>query len=164
MFSIVVTLLHSCAPQQRIESKKIIRNDIEMLYGLVTRAELFEEYPSWQKIFEEYKPEPQTISALSKIRDIEVDIFFGTWCVDSKMEVPRFFKILDQSGFIRPDQVTLWAVDREKKLENGLAQKNEIHFVATFIFKKDGIEIGRIIEQPDDLLEKDILSIVSDLE
>jgi hypothetical protein len=164
ILSLLVILNYGCVPHKKNQSIKIIRNGIEMLYGPVSRAELFDEYPSWLKIFEDYEPDLKTINALSKRKSIDVDIFFGTWCIDSKMEVPRFFKILDMSDFTGPDQVTLWAVDREKRLDNGLAQKNDIHFVATFIFRKDGNEIGRIIEQPDDLLEKDILAIVGELE
>ena len=89
---------------------------------------------------------------------VSVLVFLGTWCPDSKREVPRFLKIADSSG-IPPDSICFYGLDRSKKSPDGLTDRYDITLVPTFIFLKDGKEIGRITEAPTATLEGDILSI-----
>ncbi len=84
----------------------------------------------------------------------------GTWCSDSRTEVPHFYKILDEINYPK-EKVILINVNRDKQgLENEV-EGLEINFVPTFIFNKAGEEIGRIIEMPYETLEKDMLELVS---
>ena len=54
----------------------------------------------------------------------------------------------------------MWAVDRDKSLDSDLTDQREIFSVSTFIFYRNDVEIGRIIERPDyDYIEIDILNI-----
>ena len=132
-----------------------------MLYGAISREQLYFDYPDWKQIEDEYEPSIDIIKQLTDYHDsILVDIFLGTRCSDSKREVPAFFKIMDQAGLNGKIEINILAVDRNKKLDNGLAQKCNIEFVPTFIFYRANEEIGRIIEMPDGLLEEDILSII----
>ena len=63
---------------------------------------------------------------------------------------------------IVPDNIKLWAVDRNKSLGSGITQEKSITRVATFIFLVDNEEIGRIIESPKSgRLEEDIRAIVN---
>jgi thiol-disulfide isomerase/thioredoxin len=136
----------------------------KILYGKIDREQLFVYFPEWQEEYNSYNPDPAILQQLAtRNLDIAVEIFFGTWCADSRREVPRFYKILDSMRFISADQVELWAVDRQKRLNNNLAQDKNIQFVATFIFSRDGKEIDRIIEAPYETLEKDILKILNDI-
>jgi hypothetical protein len=132
-----------------------------MLYGEITRDDLFSEFPAWQDKYDDYEPDSTVIAALSLPQpDMKVEIFLGTWCSDSRREVPRFFKAVDQSKFLQNHQIKLWAVDRDKSLESGLAEKRGIVSVSTFIFYKNDNEIGRIIEMPDhENIEADLLQI-----
>jgi len=156
-------LLINCQPQTsgQLQSKKTIRNDIEMLYGKVTYEQLYFDYPQWKAEETAYKPLDKIISELKNINGTyDVDVFLGTWCSDSRREVPRFNNILKNAALLNKINVTLWAVDREQKLGNGLAQQNNIERVATFVFYKEKEEIGRIIETPEQTLEADILNIL----
>jgi len=85
-------------------------------------------------------------------------VFLGTWCPDSKREVPRFLKIADSSG-ISPDSIRFYGLDRTKKSTDGMTDRYDITRVPTFIFLKGGEEIGRITEAPTATLEGDILTI-----
>ena len=51
-------------------------------------------------------------------------------------------------------------VDRLKKTHDYSIKELKIKRVPTFIFYKEGKEIGRIIESPNETLEKDFLKIV----
>ncbi|MEK7671115.1 MAG: thioredoxin family protein, partial [Bacteroidota bacterium] len=88
-------------------------------------------------------------------------VVLGTWCSDSKREVPRFLKIVDLS-LIPPAQIQFYGVDRTKKSSDGVTDRYKIERVATFIFLKRGEEVGRIVESPKNSLEEDMLAILAD--
>ncbi|MEP1305613.1 MAG: hypothetical protein ABJM22_06970, partial [Balneola sp.] len=67
----------------------------EYLSGPVTEAQIREV-----KIFDlytkRYDPDQDIIKKLNQVQDsILVDVFMGTWCHDSKREIPAFFKIME---------------------------------------------------------------------
>lgn len=106
-------------------------------------------------------------SALNKIRsrltDIDsIQVFFGTWCGDSKLEVPRFLKIMDE---LKYEDVQLIGVDNifqnYKQSPYGEEYGLNIHRVPTFIMYKDSVEIGRIVESPVESLTEDLNDILS---
>lgn len=92
---------------------------------------------------------------------VDVMVFLGTWCSDSRREVPRFLKVADSVG-ITMDRITLYALDRRKTSPEGLEEKYHIDRVPTFIFEKRGEEIGRIVEVPRTTVEADMLTILAD--
>ena len=86
-----------------------------------------------------------------ELNDIEVDIYMGTWCWDSKIWVPRFVKTWDLLGLERGklNFIALYDItDRYKKGPNGEEKGKKIYRIPTFIFKRGGKEIGRIVESP----------------
>ncbi|MDP4175154.1 MAG: thioredoxin family protein, partial [Bacteroidota bacterium] len=94
------------------------------------------------------------------IRDYDITIVLGTWCSDSRREIPRFLKILDSLGF-DSGKVKLLAVDREKKGLGDEIDSLKIELVPTIIFYKDGKEAGRITEAPEETLETDTNNIIT---
>jgi thiol-disulfide isomerase/thioredoxin len=89
-----------------------------------------------------------------------ITIVMGTWCGDSRFQVPHFYKIADQLSFPE-ENIRLIAVDGHKKAENGLIDGLNIQKVPTFIVYENGKETGRIIERPAVTLEKDLLTLLS---
>jgi Thioredoxin. len=89
-----------------------------------------------------------------------IDIVFGAWCGDSKEHLPCFYKIVQSNHLFDWKDVTLIATDRDKKAGEIKIDDLNIEFVPTFIFYVDGKEIGRIIETPENSLEKDLLNII----
>jgi len=87
-------------------------------------------------------------------------IVLGTWCGDSKLYVPHFLKVLDAAGF-KEEHLRLIGVNREKKAGQGLIDHLNIDRVPTFIIFRNGKEMGRIVEQPNETFEKDILNILT---
>ncbi len=137
----------------------------DMLIGIHTLAE-FEKspYSDWyQKEYAEYTPDKSSIEALKKsgLNQHQLTVFLGTWCGDSHREFPRFIKILRALDFPE-DQLTIYALDRNKQAPDGAEKKFNIQRIPTFILYQDGNETGRIIEYPQSgWLEKDLLEILN---
>jgi len=120
-------------------------------------------YSEWYlKGFNEYKPLQEVIERLKVTGSdkVSVQIVMGTWCPDSRREVPRFMKIMDLWGF-PGEKITFIGVDNEKLSPVGDFDKLEIQRVPTFIILKNKIETGRIIENPVSSLEQDLLDILT---
>lgn len=139
-----------------------------MLLGVCSRDSLQQEpYGEWfEKNYEEYEPHAEIVSDLraAGLEGTAISIFFGSWCGDSKREVPRFLKLLDAISF-PSDQVTLIAVTNEDsslKQSPGREERDlGIYRVPTFIVSKNGAEMHRIVEYPVLSLERDLLAILS---
>jgi thiol-disulfide isomerase/thioredoxin len=141
------------------------KSQMEVLTGLCNRdglkSNLFKTY--YDSEYNSYIPDSATIKNLKKIlstKNIKVTIVMGTWCGDSQEQVPRFYKIIDVLNFSEKN-IMLYCVDRTKRTDNGETDNLSITLIPTFIFYKDGKEIGRIIESPKKSMEKDMLGIIS---
>ena len=88
----------------------------------------------------------------------------GTWCGDSKREVPKIYKILETLKFPK-EQLTTVAVGRNGDMYKKSPEHEEaglnIHRVPTLIFYKNGKEVNRIVEHPVESFEADILNITT---
>ncbi|MEN8834704.1 MAG: thioredoxin family protein [Polaribacter sp.] len=158
---------------KKIEVKEVVRkkattanatkNDRGYLIGFTNR-EAFNDasYQYWfNDRYSTYKTDQELIAKLKPIiNDFTIKGFMGTWCGDSKRETPRFYKILDETGFDQ-DYFELITVGRNKKTPDNLQEGFNIIRVPTFIFYKDGEEVGRFVEYPRETLEKDILNILT---
>jgi len=123
--------------------------------GITSFAEFKESYDS---NYAAYKVDSTAIKSLKNVLRVkEITIVLGTWCGDSKLQVPHFLKIMDAIGFDQ-SKIKYIAVDGTKHAENGLIDNMKITNVPTFIFTdKKGTEVARITEHPQETLEKDML-------
>lgn len=165
LLGLSVFLLISCKAQVKttLKSQKVVKNNIEMLYGQTSVEKLYFDYPDWRVEMETYKADSAIIHKLSKVnKKVDVLLFFSTWCSDCEREVPHFFHIMEHAGLNKNMNINMWAVDRKLRLDNDLSQKYQIKRVPTFIFIHNGKEIGRIVESPEAfLLEEDMYNILS---
>lgn len=137
-----------------------------MLLGPCTVADLeAEPYAGWYLDNRHgYTPNPDMVAQLREAGagELEVDAYFGSWCGDSKRELPRFLAVAEAAGL---HQVDLVAVGREdelyKRSPGGEADGLEIYRVPTFVVRRGGQEIARIVESPVLSLERDLLAIAS---
>jgi thiol-disulfide isomerase/thioredoxin len=117
------------------------------LLGHLTREQI-RAYASWQPLFAEpYIPDALAVAAIRPCADgLTVVAIVATWCPDSKREVPRFFAIMDGVG-LGDEHLIMVGVDRTKKDAEGLTEKWGVTRVPTFIFLRDGREVGRFVER-----------------
>ncbi len=90
---------------------------------------------------------------------VDILVFYGPWCSDSRQQVPVFLRIAEKAEI--PDSaIRYYALDRTKRSPDGLAEGYGIEKVPTFIFLRGGKEIGRVVESPRTTLEGDIVAIL----
>ncbi len=131
------------------------------LLGDTQTSLLLNNYPIFEKNYKSYQVD--TTYNLEHLKHMEVVILFGTWCHDSKREVPRMLKILDSISML-PDQISLIALDRNKTEPKDRHQTYNLKYTPTFIFFQNGFEIGRIVEKPSTSLENDLAILPKSLE
>jgi hypothetical protein len=90
----------------------------------------------------------------------ELDVFLGTWCADSFIEVPHLMKIVDtlRTGHRIALPVVLIPVNRTKTDPLPLLREQGVSIVPTIIVRRGTKELGRIEERPSGALEYDLLT------
>ena len=155
-------------PQQSLNREITDSKGNKILLGRCSRERLQQEpYGNWfNKNYADYKMDTATCGMLKpNLAGKEFVIFMGTWCGDSRREVPRMLRVLDYCG-IKPSRIKLIMVSNQDSAykqspsheERGL----EIHRVPDLIVYKKKEETGRVIESPVVSLEKDLLAIERD--
>ena len=162
------------APQTTTLNKEVTdEHGKPQLLGKCSRSRLEQApYDSWfVRNYSDYRVDSVTadrlrsklgegLNASSTGKGIQFTIFMGTWCGDSKREVPRIFKILDYCGIdsSRVQLVMVSAAEAAYKQSPGHEERGKNIFrVPDLIVLHDGKEMGRIVESPVQSLEKDLL-------
>lgn len=163
----LVVLIYNASIGQNINKEFIDTNNQPYLWGEINKEGLTNPpYADWfSKNYSQYTIAPETIQNIpDNFRDYSITIFMGTWCGDSKRQVPPFLKILDSIHFPE-NQLKIIAVGRDgntyKQGPNHEEEGLNIHRVPTILFYKNGIEQNRIVESPVETLEKDLLTIAT---
>jgi thiol-disulfide isomerase/thioredoxin len=106
------------------------------------------------------KANPEKLKVLSELKDsVDVLIFFGTWCSDSKKWIPRLLSIKEN---LPVKKYTFVAIDTTKKDEKLWVKQHKVKKVPTIIFLRDNQELGRIVEKPKKGLENNIYKIITE--
>ena len=160
-------LISSFVSAQEINQEIKIDNEQPFLVGQVNLKGLRSNtYQNWYTDnYDAYEVDLEIIAPVkTEMVKQKILVFIGTWCGDSKREVPRFIKILEAMDFPM-ENLKIVALDRRKgfykKSPNGEEWGLRIKRVPTFIFYKNGKEINRIIERPIVSLEADIKAIIT---
>lgn len=142
------------------------KNGSLLLLGKSTRSRLQQApFDNWfNSNYNDYRIDTATAKQLATLlKGKRLVIFMGTWCGDSRREVPRMYKLLDFCG-VRDAQIELVNVDYRDTMykrspgheERGL----QIHRVPDLLVYDKDKEIGRIVETPVESWEKDLFAIL----
>lgn len=138
----------------------------EILLGRIDRKGLQRSQfkPWFDSIYESYPLDTATLGKIKPLLvDMDLKVFMGTWCEDSQREIPALVKILD-SASVDFENLYITAVSRDKNTPQGYEENYNIEYVPTIIFvdgNNGDVELGRIVEYPQESLEKDIFAILS---
>jgi len=137
-------------------------HDNPMLLGKCTKERLEQApYGDWfLKNYQAYSVDTATAERLRvSLSGKRFIIFMGTWCGDSRREVPRMYKILDYCG-VPASSIQLVLVnnaDPMYKQSPGHEEKGlNIFRVPDLLVMDHHKELGRIVESPVISLEKDL--------
>ena len=173
--SIFAILTAACSTQQGV--KKEVEKSSTMINTVVVDADINKEillgyvnedglknysvFTSADMYYNRYNVNSELTGIIKEnSNEITIKVIFGSWCGDSKVNVPAFQKIVDSSGYDKT-KIKYIAVNRKKKGGSVDVSDLKVEFVPTFIFYRDGKEIGRIIENPtSDTIEQDWVNIV----
>jgi thiol-disulfide isomerase/thioredoxin len=167
LFFIILAFVFVSASSQPLNKISKDRNGNPMLEGCCTREALLQEpFASWfVPGYNSYHVDSAMAMQLKPyIGNKTFVLFLGTWCGDSKREVPRLYKIFDYCG-IQPEQVKLVMVSNHdsvyKQSPTHEEQGKNILRVPTLLVLENGNEINRFVEYPVESLEKDLLHMLS---
>lgn len=177
LYLIILTLITSCgntyetSETDEIRSEEVLgRAEIEdghkdqtMLIGKFTKEDLQKApYARWfNHGYTNFSPSGDAMETIkNNISEYEIMAFMGTWCADSRREIPKLFKILDKAGY-DTSKLTMIGVDRNKVTPGKMEADWDLDRVPSVIFLKDGKEVNRFVEYPRTSIEEDIASILS---
>lgn len=153
-FIIILALISACASTKN--EKKIITG--EFSWNQWQKQAGWESYDAAEYLPGEFLS--QQLKHIVVSEDVNLLLFSGSWCGDSKSEVPKIFKLFESAN-ISLDKIKLYGVDRNKLEPTGTAEKYKIKRVPTLLVLRNGKEIGRIIEYPKTSWEEDIFQILT---
>ena len=160
--TIVLIFIIGCTTKFNQETTNL--DNEQILVGKVNRDGLTQSpYKEWfTPNYISYVVDSATLTEVD-VDNTEIVMFLGTWCSDSQVEVPQFYKILDHINYDL-NKMSVVALERLENRDLVSPQHEEeayqIGFVPTMIFLRDGKEIGRITEYPKKTIEKDMLTIL----
>lgn len=164
---IILLLSFTIINAQKINQEITANNGYQFLVGPINLEGLQNKnYKNWYEAsYGNYQTDDVLVEIIQKkLKGYQIKLFLGTWCGDSKREVPRIIKILEKAKF-PTENIELIALDRRKgfykKSPNGEEKGWNIIKIPTVIFIKNGKEVNRITESPIESLEEDMLAILS---
>lgn len=140
-----------------------------VLLGAVDWSELA-VLAGWRDEYDEARPDPASIDRLeSAAGSYRIVTVLGSWCSDSRREVPRLVKVLDEldTPVFSHEMI---GVDRTRRIDDAeLAASSGVERtvdrVATIVvFDTDGNELGRVVETPERPVEELLVEFIAPVE
>ena len=164
LFVFCLFCFQACA--QSKDGQKEPRNITAQYTGEIDNQDMsHSEYTSkwYEAVYKSYntEAEKEAIKTIKEhINDYDIIAFMGTWCPDSKREVPKLYKILEEVDYDL-GKVKMYTLNHMKKSDEGVEKDWNITNIPTIIFLKDGKEVNRFVEHARQSLAQDIAKIVS---
>jgi thiol-disulfide isomerase/thioredoxin len=142
-------LIIACQTTQKINYTTIVTPKEKTIIGYLNRAVL-EQDTSFAWFANNLKygtPDSSAIAAFAANKNkCKLLVFGGTWCEDTQILLPIFYKLIDRSRF-PTNKITLVGVNRSKSSIDSLPRTYNIKHIPVFIvLDNKGKEIGRVTE------------------
>ena len=140
-------------------TEKIITGETN-LEQLEQIPEFWMEYLSYYADYVIDREKLRAIGEELNSKSIKIIAIIGTWCGDTKEQMPVLQKILDNLPEESRWTIEYVGVDRDKTVDGLDIASLGVNFIPAFIFYENDQEIGRIIETPSSTMENDIIRIL----
>lgn len=141
-------------------------NNQAVLLGFCSPQMLLEKpFSDWfVPNYTNYKADSNSIIAINKaFKKKRIEIYAGTWCGESKADIPKLLRILRDAA-VDSTQIKLIFLNNTANLYKQSPQHEEegknIVRTPTYIIYNGKKEMGRIIDSPIESFEKDLLKIL----
>jgi thiol-disulfide isomerase/thioredoxin len=133
-----------------------------MLLGARPYDDILYFFSDWREAHDTAAVDSGLVRKLAAIDEpLDVLLFLGTWCSDSRGGVPPFMKALAEAR--NPNiRIRVIGVDRDKRDPGGLAEAYRIERVPTFVVLRGGEELGRMVETPAATFVEDLLRLLEE--
>lgn len=151
----------------RVKTADELGTSYPIWYGPIAPARLDAEIKDWSTQREEYEPKDSWMELLaSATLRYELVVAMGTWCGDSREQIPRLQAVLEGLGSRSPfGAPRLVGVDRSKWVDRDQYPFGPVELVPTIVVTAGGTEIGRIVETPaSGRIEEDLARILAPVE
>ena len=124
-----------------------------VMVGPLERSEVQQRLPEWTS---DAELDVEAVRGLASVTPgAEVTVIFGTWCSDSRRDVPRLWRAFDAAGAL-PFSVKFFGLDRAKTAPGFDKSGNDLQYVPTIVVKREGREVGRIVESTREPIEREL--------
>jgi cyclophilin family peptidyl-prolyl cis-trans isomerase len=128
------------------------------------------ELSGWREEYEAATPDPAALERLrSATGAYRITTVLGSWCDDSRREVPRLVKVLDQIETPVFSHKMI-GVDRTRRIDDAQAAalagvERTVDRVATIVvFDAAGTELGRVVETAEKPIEELLVEFIAPVE
>jgi len=136
-------------------------------YGNLLPERLDAGITGWREERERYQPDAKALALLATATlRYRITAAVGTWCSDSREQLPRLQAVLARLGADSPfESPRMVGVDRTKHAPPPLFPFGEVELVPTIVVSIEGSEVGRIVETPvSGTIEGDLVRILAPIE
>ena len=154
----IVALSCAASPPARVDLAPADAEPPEpVLVGAVSRAEIEAALPDWIGAQVEARPDPAAAVAMASAgAGARVTVYLGTWCSDSRRELARLWRAMDEAGGEVDFELIYVGVDRDKEEPADRLTGVGLEYVPTFVVEIGGAEAGRIVEESPGGIEHDL--------
>lgn len=132
-----------------------------VLVGPLSRAEIEAAVPGWVAAEIEAAPDAErAVEMAAAGSDSRVTVYLGTWCSDSRRELARFWRALDEAGGEVAFELAYVGVNRDKDEPAEALAGVGLEYVPTFVVETGGAEVGRIVEESPNGIEHDLAALL----
>jgi hypothetical protein len=135
--------------------------DPDVMLGPLTREQVEEAYPLYVQAEAEAAIDSEAARELVSVPPgASLVVYFGTWCSDSRRELGRFWRALDEIADEKGFKVEYVGVDRAKAEPAPLLDGVDLHHVPTFVVRREAVEVGRVVEKSPHGIERDLADLL----
>lgn len=166
IFASLILIICSCAPKLVMKSNSVGTKMLETIKleeslnvdSITKKSKKF--YSDFDSSYFKYKANKKKLDTLKGLlKNASFVVFGGSWCSDTRRELPRLSFILDKCNF-PVEEFTYFGVNKAKEVffQNEMSSNFKFKFVPAIIILKNKKEVGRIIENPlHGTLENDLI-------
>lgn len=126
-----------------VDDKAFVLKEKPSLLGEQTPASLYEYDPSYKTAAGDYAIDAAIVEGLrTEKRDVEVQIYYGSWCPVCSRLVPKVLRLEEELGDSKI-RFQYYGLPRDMD-SDPVTEKKDLHGVPTGVVMVDGKEVGRM--------------------